>query len=162
MSVRVVAEVVKPEDRDAVAAARQPVLVVLNKADLLGSAGGERLAAARSHCARLSALAGQRSSRWSDCWPSQRSTVWCATACGPRCSCWLLTPPTWAPRRRFSPARTPCRAPNASGWWALSTCSASGWPSPRRAGAAPAAGARPVARRQLRRHRRQAHRRGGR
>ncbi|WP_039890436.1 hypothetical protein [Mycobacterium xenopi] len=58
VSVRVVAEVVKPEDRDAVAAARQPVLVVLNKADLLGSAGGGRLAAARSHCARLSALAG--------------------------------------------------------------------------------------------------------
>lgn len=34
--VYVIAEVVKPEDRDAIAAASQPLLVVLNKADLTG------------------------------------------------------------------------------------------------------------------------------
>ncbi|BCQ11060.1 hypothetical protein JMUB5695_04521 [Mycobacterium heckeshornense] len=56
--VHVIAEVVKPEDRDAIAATPYPVLVVLNKADLTGSAGGGPLAAARTHCARLSALTG--------------------------------------------------------------------------------------------------------
>lgn len=36
VEVYVVAEVVKPEDRDAIAAARRPVLVVWNKADVTG------------------------------------------------------------------------------------------------------------------------------
>jgi hypothetical protein len=36
VTVHVIAEVVKPEDRHAVAAARHPVLVLLNKADLAG------------------------------------------------------------------------------------------------------------------------------
>jgi hypothetical protein len=45
--VHVIAEVVKPEDRDAIAAARRPVLVVLNKADLSGS-----------HCAEFAELTG--------------------------------------------------------------------------------------------------------
>jgi len=60
--VYVTTEVVKPEDIDAVAAARRPVLAVLNKADLAGSlsgrAGDGPIAAAQARCAHLSALAG--------------------------------------------------------------------------------------------------------
>jgi hypothetical protein len=60
--VRVIAEVVKPEDRAAIATAGAPVLTVLNKADLLGSLSGRTgdgpLAAARTRCAALAALAG--------------------------------------------------------------------------------------------------------
>lgn len=58
VDVYVIAEVVKPEDRDALAAARNPVLTVLNKADLTGSPAGGPIAAARSRCARFSELAG--------------------------------------------------------------------------------------------------------
>ncbi len=47
----VIAEVLKPEDKDAIAAAPEPVLVVLNKADLTG-------AAARKQCVTFSDLAG--------------------------------------------------------------------------------------------------------
>ncbi|MBO0864233.1 MAG: hypothetical protein J2P16_04075, partial [Mycobacterium sp.] len=39
LEVYVIAEVVKPEDRDAIAAARHPVLTVLNKADLTLATG---------------------------------------------------------------------------------------------------------------------------
>ena len=49
--VHVIAEVVKPEDRDAIAAASVPMLLVLNKADLTG-------AAARTLCAKFSAATG--------------------------------------------------------------------------------------------------------
>ncbi|MEY8018503.1 hypothetical protein [Mycobacterium servetii] len=60
--VHVVAEVIKPEDADAIAAARQPVLAVLSKADLVGSLSGRTgdgpTAAARARCADLAALAG--------------------------------------------------------------------------------------------------------
>lgn len=55
--VYVVAEVVKPEDAHAIAAAGQPV-VVLNKADLSGRRGDGPIAAARARCADLSALIG--------------------------------------------------------------------------------------------------------
>ncbi len=52
----------KPEDSEAIAAARSPVLAVLNKADLAGSLSGRGgdgpIAAARARCAQLSALAG--------------------------------------------------------------------------------------------------------
>lgn len=62
LDVYVIAEVVKPEDRDAIREARRPVLAVLNKADLTGpitgDAAGEPLAAARTRCARYSALTG--------------------------------------------------------------------------------------------------------
>ncbi len=64
VQVYVVAEVVKPEDSEALAAtnandaARQPVLAVLNKADLTGFAGDGPIAAAQTRCARLSALVG--------------------------------------------------------------------------------------------------------
>jgi hypothetical protein len=61
VAVRVIAEVVKPEDGDAIAAAGRPVLAVLNKADLLGSLSGTGdgpLTAARARCAQLSELAG--------------------------------------------------------------------------------------------------------
>ena len=52
-----IAEVVKPEDADAVAAARRPVLVVLNKADLGGGlADGGPLAAARARCPQFAEL----------------------------------------------------------------------------------------------------------
>lgn len=56
----VIAEVVKPEDVDAIAAAGRPVLAVLNKADLAGSlTGGDGpIAAARTRCAELAELAG--------------------------------------------------------------------------------------------------------
>ena len=58
--VYVVAEVVKPEDIDAIAAAGRPVLAVLNKADLAGSLsrGDGPIAAARTRCAELAALVG--------------------------------------------------------------------------------------------------------
>jgi hypothetical protein len=63
LDVYVIAEVVKPEDRDAIAAARRPVLAVLNKADLIGAP--QRRAnlhgattAAKTRCARFSALTG--------------------------------------------------------------------------------------------------------
>jgi hypothetical protein len=60
--VYVTAEVIKPEDADAIAAARQPLLAVLNKADLAGSLSGRTgdgpIAAARTRCAELSELVG--------------------------------------------------------------------------------------------------------
>ncbi|OJZ70392.1 hypothetical protein BRW65_19660 [Mycobacterium paraffinicum] len=58
--VQVVAEVVKPEDVDAIAGAGRPVLAVLNKADLAGSlSGGDGpIAAARSRCAELAGRVG--------------------------------------------------------------------------------------------------------
>jgi hypothetical protein len=60
--VHVLAEVVKPEDADAIATAGRPVVAVLAKADLLGSLSGRTgeapLAAARTRCARLAELLG--------------------------------------------------------------------------------------------------------
>jgi hypothetical protein len=63
LDVYVIAEVIKPEDRDAIAAARRPVLVVLNKADLIGAPQGQACAdgattAAKTRCARLAHLSG--------------------------------------------------------------------------------------------------------
>jgi hypothetical protein len=59
VDVYVIAEVVKPEDRDAVAATRRPVLAVLNKADLIATTQPGRhpdgpTAAARARCDALS------------------------------------------------------------------------------------------------------------
>jgi len=51
VDVYVIAEVVKPEDCDAIAAAGRPVVAVLNKADLIASA-------ARTRCAELSPRIG--------------------------------------------------------------------------------------------------------
>jgi hypothetical protein len=62
--VHVLAEVVKPEDTQAIgqaAAAGRPVLAVLNKADLAGSLSGRGdgpVAAARARCTELSARVG--------------------------------------------------------------------------------------------------------
>jgi len=60
--VYVVTEVLKPEDIEAIGAARSPVLAVLNKADLAGSLSGRGgdgpVAAAHARCTQLSALAG--------------------------------------------------------------------------------------------------------
>jgi hypothetical protein len=59
--VHVTVEVVKPEDRQAVqalAAARRPVLAVLNKADLAGFSGDGPIALTRARCAQFSALLG--------------------------------------------------------------------------------------------------------
>ncbi|MDI3312987.1 MAG: hypothetical protein QJR12_01495 [Mycobacterium sp.] len=61
VEVYVIAEVVKPEDRDAIAAACQPVLVVLNKADLTAPPSGrapDPIAAAGNACGRFSVLTG--------------------------------------------------------------------------------------------------------
>ena len=63
VDVRVIAEVVKPEDRDAITAASRPVLAVLNKADLIATTQPGRhpqgpTSAARTRCARLSAHTG--------------------------------------------------------------------------------------------------------
>jgi hypothetical protein len=63
VDVYVVAEVVKPEDRDAVTAAGRPVLVVLNKADLIattqpGLHSDGPTNAARTRCAELSTCIG--------------------------------------------------------------------------------------------------------
>ncbi|KAA1251280.1 hypothetical protein F0Q45_05125 [Mycobacterium simiae] len=62
VQVYVLAEVLKPEDRDAIAAANAAggtVVVVLNKADLTGFTGAGPMAAARTRCAHLAALVGQ-------------------------------------------------------------------------------------------------------
>ncbi|MCV7410024.1 hypothetical protein AWC05_22820 [Mycobacterium florentinum] len=60
--VQVIAEVVKPEDADAIATAGRPVLTVLNKADLAGRLSGRTadgpLASARTRCAHLAELTG--------------------------------------------------------------------------------------------------------
>lgn len=59
--VYVVAEVVKPEDVEAVAGGGHPVVAVLNKADLTGSLSGRGdgpVTAARARCADLSARLG--------------------------------------------------------------------------------------------------------
>jgi hypothetical protein len=59
--VYVIAEVVKPEDSRAIhalAAARRPVLAVLNKADVAGFAGDGPMALARARCKHFSALLG--------------------------------------------------------------------------------------------------------
>ncbi|WAC91290.1 hypothetical protein [Mycobacterium sp. Aquia_213] len=60
--VQAIAEVVKPEDADAIATAGCPVLTVLNKADLVGSLSGRTgdgpLGAARTRCVHLAELAG--------------------------------------------------------------------------------------------------------
>jgi hypothetical protein len=60
--VYVIAEVVKPEDNQAIAATGRPVLAVLNKADLTGSLSGRGgdgpISAARARCTELSALIG--------------------------------------------------------------------------------------------------------
>jgi hypothetical protein len=56
--VYVTTEVIKPEDREAIAGTRLPVLVVLNKADLAGFAGDGPLVAARARCARFAGLPG--------------------------------------------------------------------------------------------------------
>ncbi|ORB47134.1 hypothetical protein [Mycobacterium persicum] len=57
----VLAEALKPEDRDAIAAVRdagQPLVIVLNKADLSGFGGAGPMAAAQTRCAHFSALVG--------------------------------------------------------------------------------------------------------
>jgi hypothetical protein len=63
VNVHVLADVVKPEDRDAIDAAGRPVLVVLNKADLVATTAPGRhpdgpTSPARARCAQLSARAG--------------------------------------------------------------------------------------------------------
>ncbi|MEZ0351479.1 hypothetical protein [Mycobacterium sp. pR1184] len=62
VAVQVIAEVVKPEDTEAIAVAGRPVLTVLNKADLLGSlsgrGGGRPLLRAQNTSARLAEVVG--------------------------------------------------------------------------------------------------------
>jgi hypothetical protein len=63
VDVYVIAEVVKPEDRDAIRAAARPVVAVLNKADLIattepGVHPHGPTGAARTRCARLAAHTG--------------------------------------------------------------------------------------------------------
>ncbi len=63
VDVYVIAEVVKPEDRGAIAAAGRPVVAVLNKADLIASTQPGRhphgpTSAARTRCAELSPRIG--------------------------------------------------------------------------------------------------------
>lgn len=58
LDIYVIAEVIKPEDTDAIAAARRPVVAVLNKADLAGFAGDGPIAVTRNRCAQFSALVG--------------------------------------------------------------------------------------------------------
>jgi len=63
VDVYVIAEVVKPEDRDAIRAAARPVVAVLNKADLIattepGVHPHGPTSAARTRCARLAAHTG--------------------------------------------------------------------------------------------------------
>ena len=58
ITVRVIAEVVKPEDRQAIEEATGPVLVVLTKADLCGFGPGGPVETARRRCAQLARLTG--------------------------------------------------------------------------------------------------------
>jgi hypothetical protein len=58
MAVLVIAEALKPEDAAALAAARVPVLTVLNKADLSGAAGGGPMARAQVLAAECRARTG--------------------------------------------------------------------------------------------------------
>jgi hypothetical protein len=58
LTVRVVAEVVKPEDLAELGKVTGPVLVVLNKADLCGWGAGGPVETARRRCARLAELTG--------------------------------------------------------------------------------------------------------
>jgi hypothetical protein len=56
--VYVIAEVVKPEDVQAVQAEQRPILAVLNKADVTGFGGDGPMALARARCGHFSALLG--------------------------------------------------------------------------------------------------------
>lgn len=57
--VYVTVEVVKPEDREAIAATRRPVVAVLNKADLAGPlSGAGPIVMAQARCAQFSILLG--------------------------------------------------------------------------------------------------------
>lgn len=58
LSVLVIAEALKPEDMAMAAAARVPVLIVLNKADLSGAAGGGPMARAQVLAAECRARTG--------------------------------------------------------------------------------------------------------
>jgi hypothetical protein len=58
IDVFVVAEVVKPEDRAAIAGSSRPKIVVLNKADLCGFGPGGPMAVAADRCARYHRLTG--------------------------------------------------------------------------------------------------------
>lgn len=58
IEVRVLAEVVKPEDRDALADAHPPTVLIFNKADLAGLGAGGPMASARRRCRQLSATVG--------------------------------------------------------------------------------------------------------
>ena len=60
VDVYVVAEVLKPEDDAALAAARRPAYVVFTKADLAGFGPGGPLSRARRQADRLTAPAGSR------------------------------------------------------------------------------------------------------
>ncbi|MGB3484822.1 MAG: hypothetical protein WBB07_21710 [Mycobacterium sp.] len=58
VTVRVIAEAVKPEDRESIAGVAGPVLMVLTKADVCGLGPGGPLAAAQRRCTELAASAG--------------------------------------------------------------------------------------------------------
>lgn len=58
IGVRVIAEVAKPEDLASIAEAVRPTVLVFNKADLTGFAGGGPIEAARGRCAGLAAQCG--------------------------------------------------------------------------------------------------------
>lgn len=58
ITVRVIAEVVKPEDVSAIEQAHGPVLVVLTKADLCGFGPGGPVETARRRCVRLATVTG--------------------------------------------------------------------------------------------------------
>ncbi len=60
VAVLVVAEVIKPEDRAVLAAAKVPIVMVLNKADLAGFGPGGPLAMAGAQAERLAAAARVR------------------------------------------------------------------------------------------------------
>jgi len=86
--VYVTAEVIKPEDADAIAAAGRPVLAVLNKADLGRLAIGpnrRRADHGRADALRESLRARRRPGRADDrfCLRSPRSTVWTARCAPP-------------------------------------------------------------------------------
>ncbi len=83
--VHVIAEVAKPEDRAAVAAARHPVLVVLNKADLAGR-----------RCGQLADLTGV---------PTSPMVALLAVA--------ALDDPLWAALRLLADRPADCRSPDA-------------------------------------------------
>ena len=75
ITVLVIAETLKPEDRLTVSRSDTPTVVILNKADLTGFGIGGPLAAAQRHAEALSSPGQRPPCRWPACSPSPSWTT---------------------------------------------------------------------------------------